>query len=78
MTSEKKVLIIEDDWEIADLVEIHLRDLGYRLDRVEDGLTGLDRMQENDYDLVILDLMLPGLDGLEVCKRIRRVRYVWA
>ncbi len=72
MTSEKKILIIEDDWEIADLVEIHLRDLGCTLDRVEDGLTGLDRMRENDYDLVILDLMLPGLDGLEVCKRIRR------
>ena len=49
MTSDKRVLIIEDDWEIADLVEIHLRDLGYTLDRAEDGLTGLDKIQGGHY-----------------------------
>ena len=71
MAGTKKVLIIEDDRDIADLVEIHLRDLGYGLDRAEDGRAGLDRFRREEYDLVILDLMLPGLDGLEVCKRIR-------
>ncbi len=71
MAGNRQVLIIEDDRDIADLVEIHLRDLGYTLDRAEDGRSGLDQFYESEYDLVILDLMLPGLDGLEVCKRIR-------
>jgi DNA-binding response OmpR family regulator len=69
--SPKTILIIEDDRNIADLVEIHLNDLGYRLDRAENGIDGLRKFEENDYALVILDLMLPRLDGLEVCKRIR-------
>lgn len=69
--SPKTILIIEDDRNIADLVEIHLNDLGYRLDRAENGIDGLRNFEENDYALVILDLMLPRLDGLEVCKRIR-------
>lgn len=69
--SEKRVLIIEDDPNIADLVEIHLNDLGYELDCATDGLTGLEKFEHNPYALIILDLMLPKLDGLEVCKRIR-------
>jgi len=65
------ILIIEDDEEIADLVEIHLKDLGYRLDRAADGLSGLEKGLGYPYSLIILDLMLPGMDGLEVCRRIR-------
>ena len=65
------ILIIEDDEEIADLVEIHLKDLGYRLDRAADGLSGLEKGLSYPYSLIILDLMLPGMDGLEVCRRIR-------
>jgi DNA-binding response OmpR family regulator len=72
MTS--RILIIEDDPEIADLVQIHLEDLHYQLDRASDGRTGLERALSGDYALVILDLMLPELDGLEVCKRLRRER----
>jgi DNA-binding response OmpR family regulator len=68
---EKKVLIIEDDKDITDLVQIHLRDLGYSLDKAFDGESGLAKALSNDYDLVLLDLMLPKLEGLEVCKRIR-------
>jgi len=68
---DPRVLIIEDDANIADLVEIHLRDLGFHLDRAVDGPTGLEKARHGTYDLVILDLMLPRLDGLEVCKRIR-------
>ncbi len=71
MAGSRQVLIIEDDRDIADLVEIHLHDLGYTLDRAEDGRSGLEKFYDREYDLVILDLMLPGLDGLEVCKRIR-------
>jgi DNA-binding response OmpR family regulator len=68
---EKRVLIIEDDRDITDLVEIHLGDLGYKLDKAYDGESGLSKSLSGDYDLIILDLMLPKLEGLEVCKQIR-------
>ncbi len=70
-SSRATILVIEDDPDIADLLGIHLSDLGYALDRAADGKTGLDKALNGDYALVILDLMLPELDGLEVCKRIR-------
>jgi two-component system, OmpR family, alkaline phosphatase synthesis response regulator PhoP len=72
MPETKKILIIEDDQDIADLIEIHLKDLGYELDCAADGLTGLDMFEDGQYALIILDVMLPKLDGLEVCKRIRQ------
>ena len=71
MENRNKILIIEDDPNIVELVEIHLKDMGYELDRATDGQAGLKKVRDNDYPLVILDLMLPELDGLEVCKRIR-------
>jgi DNA-binding response OmpR family regulator len=67
----KKVLIIEDDPDIANLLEIHLNDLDLKLDRTEDGKSGLQKALDNEYEMVILDLMLPKLNGLEVCKGIR-------
>jgi two-component system alkaline phosphatase synthesis response regulator PhoP len=71
MEENKNVLIVEDDPNIIDLVEIHLKDLGYHLDSANDGKTGLEKALENKYSLIILDLMLPKMDGLEICKRIR-------
>ena len=68
---DKKILIIEDDPDIAELVEINLADAGYRTERARDGIEGLHKALNNDYLLVVLDLMLPRLDGFEVCKRIR-------
>jgi two-component system, OmpR family, alkaline phosphatase synthesis response regulator PhoP len=68
---EKKILIIEDDPDIADLLELHLKDLELNLDRAEDGELGLTKALDNDYELVILDVMLPKLNGLDVCKKIR-------
>jgi DNA-binding response OmpR family regulator len=68
----KKILIIEDNRDLAHLVENHLRDLAFQVDVAFDGPTGLARANSNHYDLVILDLMLPGLDGMEVCRRLRR------
>ena len=59
-----KVLIIEDDEDIARLVEMHLKDAGYQVSPAYDGETGLDRALSNHWDLIILDLMLPGVDGL--------------
>ncbi len=71
---DKKVLIIEDDPDIADLIYYHLKDVGFIPENVFDGESGLEKALENDYQFVILDLMLPRLDGYEVCKRIREVK----
>jgi DNA-binding response OmpR family regulator len=68
----KKILIIEDNRDLARLVENHLRDMSFQVDVAFDGPTGLARATSNPYDLVILDLMLPGLDGMEICRRLRR------
>ncbi|WP_367387965.1 response regulator transcription factor [Lewinella sp. LCG006] len=67
----KRVLIIEDDPQIVDLIEIHLNDLGCSLVRASDGLRGLVAAEGSAFDLIILDLMLPQIDGLEVCRRLR-------
>ena len=68
----KKILIIEDNRDLAHLLEGHLRDLSFQVDVAFDGLAGLARADSNNYDLIILDLMLPGLDGIEICRRLRR------
>jgi len=67
-----KVLIIEDNPEIAELIRLHLQDIHCDADIASDGAQGLERASQGDYDLVILDLMLPVIDGLEVCKQLRR------
>lgn len=72
MQGQKRVLIIEDDADIARLVAINLRDMGLESEIVADGKVGLERATEDGHALVILDLMLPTLDGIEVCKGIRR------
>ena len=65
------VLVIEDDRDIARLLELHLRDEGYAVTVVHDGDTGLQKALAKPYDIIILDLILPGMDGLEVCRNIR-------
>lgn len=67
----KNVLIIEDDPEIIQLLEIHLRDLGCRVQAVHHGDSGLRTAINEAPDLIILDVMLPGMDGIEVCQKIR-------
>jgi len=67
----RNVLVIEDDRDIARLVELHLRDGGYSVTVVPDGKLGLRQALAKAFDLVILDLILPGMDGLEVCRQIR-------
>jgi DNA-binding response OmpR family regulator len=69
---DKRILIIEDDPHIADLVRLHLKDEGFHLECAADGETGLGMAGADSYALVILDLMLPGIDGLSVCRQIRR------
>lgn len=67
----RKILVIEDDRDIARLVELHLRDLGCEVHLAHDGAGGLEQALSKSYDLIVLDLMLPGRDGLEVCRRLR-------
>ena len=67
----RKILVIEDDRDIARLVELHLHDLGYDVHVVHDGVSGLKQALSKPYDLIILDLMLPGIEGLEVCRNLR-------
>jgi len=67
----KEILLIEDDPEIIKLLEIHLSDLNYRTTRATDGAEGLQLALETDFDLILLDLTLPTLDGVEICKKLR-------
>lgn len=68
---QKKILTIEDDTQIVELLKIHLSDMDCKMDWAKDGLSGLRKFNNQEYELIILDIMLPGLDGFEVCKRIR-------
>ena len=72
----KKVLIIEDDPNIVDLLEIHLRDLDCQVSRMYDGEAGLQEALKGTHDLIILDIMLPKMEGMEVCRQIRANRIV--
>lgn len=67
----RRVLIVEDDQDIAHLVSLHLKDIDCEAETVTDGRRGLERAQGGGHDLIILDLMLPGIDGLEICRRVR-------
>ncbi len=67
----KKVLVVEDDHDIVDLLEIHLKDLNCELDKAYDGHVGMQKALEETYDLIILDIMLPGPDGMEILRRLR-------
>lgn len=66
-----RILIIEDEKDIADLISIHMKDIGYETEAVHNGKEGLIKALEQEHDLIILDLKLPEMDGLEICRRIR-------
>jgi len=66
-----RVLVIEDDHDIAELIRLHLQDLGLDVAVCNDGVAGLDQALGRSWDLLVLDLRLPGIDGLEVCRRVR-------
>jgi DNA-binding response OmpR family regulator len=70
-TSHASVLLIEDNRDIAEMVGSYLEARGYQLDYAADGVTGLHLSVVNDYDVILLDLMLPGMDGLSVCRKLR-------
>ena len=68
---KKHILIVEDNADLANLIQLHLADIPCTSDIVADGGRALRYYEKNDYDLVILDIMLPVMDGIEVCKHIR-------
>ncbi|MCX7748627.1 MAG: response regulator transcription factor [Clostridia bacterium] len=70
----KKVLIIEDDDSIAELQKDYLEMSGFSVEICGDGLKGLKLIEDGDFDLLILDIMLPGMDGLEILRRIRNTK----
>lgn len=72
----RRILVIEDEATIADAVVARLRSEAYDVQQASDGPSGVDHARRWEPDLVILDLMLPGLDGLEVCRQIQRDRHV--
>ncbi len=67
----KKILIIEDEASIAELEKDYLEINGFKVDIEHSGFMGLDKSKNNDYDLIILDLMLPEINGFEICKKLR-------
>lgn len=70
------MLVVEDEVSIAEAVAARLRNEGYEVDLAHDGPTGVQRCEATRPDLVVLDVMLPGFDGFEVCRRIQRDRHV--
>ena len=67
-----RILLVEDEQDAARMLAKGLREQSYAVDVAENGLDGLEKAEINSYDLLILDVMLPGIDGMEVCRRLRR------
>ena len=72
----KKILVVEDDHLIAELERDYLEASEYEVEIAEDGYEGLRLSQENTYDLILLDVMLPGVSGFDICREIRREKSV--
>jgi len=73
----KRVLVVEDDEHIAGLLQLHLRDEGYAVAHTADGAECLRMLESDGWDALVLDIMLPNVDGLEICKRARTMdRYI--
>ena len=71
---ERHILVVEDQKDIADLIAMHLRDLGHAVDCVHDGGKGYEAARTGRYDLIVLDVMLPVRDGLDVVRSLRMDR----
>lgn len=69
---KKRVLLVEDEQEIADIVKLHLQDLGLEVTHAAEGVRGLTLVLKNQWDLILLDLGLPQIDGLTICQQVRQ------
>lgn len=67
-----RILVVEDDPNISELIAIHLRDLPAVVSLCDNGWQGLDEARTGKYDLIVLDIMLPGINGLEICRQLRQ------
>ncbi|MCI8764113.1 MAG: response regulator transcription factor [Lachnospiraceae bacterium] len=74
--AETNILIVDDEQEIADLVEIYLVSDGYKVFKADNAQDGLDILDKEDIHLVLLDIMMPGMSGLEMCKKIRETNNI--
>ena len=68
----RTALIIEDDPQLAELIQLQLSDINFKSSICHDGVSGLQEGKNANYEIILLDLMLPGLDGLEICKSLRQ------
>ncbi len=73
---EEKILVIEDDKQIARFVELELIHEGYQVEVLGDGSSGIDKLKDDKFSLVLLDIMLPGIDGIATCNEIRKFSQV--
>ncbi len=71
---QKRILIVDDDDEIRELLEFDVAQSGYFVDSAKDGLEGLNKALNNSYDLILLDVMMPKMNGFDVCKNIRQAK----
>ena len=71
---QKRILIVDDDDEIRDLLEFDISQSGYFVDTARDGLEGLNKALNNAYDLILLDVMMPKMNGFDVCRNIRQAK----
>lgn len=74
MEMKSSILVVDDEERIRRLLRMYLEKEGYDIDEAEDGETALEKATQNDYDLVLLDVMLPGIDGIEVCAKLRQIK----
>ncbi len=74
MTEMKRILIVDDDDEIRELLEFDISHSGYFVDTASDGKEGLQKALNNSYDLILLDVMMPKMNGFDVCKNIRQAK----
>lgn len=72
--NERRILIVDDDDEIRELLEFDIKASGYFVDTARDGIEGLNKALNNTYDLILLDVMMPKMNGFDVCKNIRQAK----
>ncbi|MCP3773610.1 response regulator transcription factor [Paenibacillus sp. MZ04-78.2] len=74
--AQPTILLVDDEKEIIDLLEIYLKNEGYRLLRASNGIEALSVLQKEDVDLIVLDIMMPKMDGIEACLKIREQKHM--
>lgn len=74
MEMKSSILVVDDEERIRRLLRMYLEKEGYEIDEAEDGESALEKASQTNYDLVLLDVMLPGIDGVEVCAKLRQVK----